>query len=89
MIPVKISSLSNSYAVVECSKEPLLIAHGGPGTETEEGEWREVEEDQRLGFGTTVTFRCDRRYGLPEGVWNRTCQLNGTWSGATPSCNSE
>jgi hypothetical protein len=75
--------------VVECSRGPLQIANGGPGMETEEGEWAQLDADTRLGFATTVTFRCNRGYVLPEGVWNRTCLLNGTWSGATPTCNSE
>ena len=78
-----------SRAVVECPRGPLQIANGDTGLETKEGEWAQLDADTRLGFGTAVIFKCDRGYGLPEGVWNRTCGLNGTWSGATPTCNSE
>jgi hypothetical protein len=73
--------------VVECPRGPLQIANGDTGLETKEGEWAQLDADTRLGFGTAVIFKCDRGYGLPEGVWNRTCGLNGTWSGATPTCN--
>jgi hypothetical protein len=73
--------------VVECPRGPLQITNGGPWMETEEGERAQLDADTRLGFATTVTFRCNRGYVLPEGVWNRTCLLNGTWSGATPTCN--
>ena len=75
--------------VVECLREPLQLENGRPGTETEEGVWTEVTPDQRLGFDTTVTFRCNEGFSLSNRELNRTCQLNGTWSKSTPTCNSE
>ncbi|XP_078683131.1 uncharacterized protein LOC144917204 isoform X5 [Branchiostoma floridae x Branchiostoma belcheri] len=38
-------------------------------------------------YGDTVTFSCDEGYEL-IGSENRTCQVDQTWSGVQPNCNS-
>lgn len=69
--------------VVECFLEPLLeIENGYPVVLTGEG------EGERLGYGAKVGFACNESYRLvAESI--RVCQLNGTWNGTQPHCESE
>ena len=36
-------------------------------------------------YNSVVTYTCDVGYTL-KGLNNRTCQLNGNWSGSVPQC---
>lgn len=38
--------------------------------------------------GVTASFTCDSCYRL-SGLFSRTCQSNGSWSGSQPMCNRE
>ena len=65
-------------AVVECPADPLQeIENGFP----------EIPEG-RLGFGVSVSFACMEGYRMVENT-HRTCQLDGTWSGHQPYCESK
>ena len=39
-------------------------------------------------FSSMASYSCDQGFGL-QGDATRTCQADGTWSGATPQCRSE
>ena len=69
-------------AAVECPLEPLQEIDNGhplvfPG-----------DSEGRLGYGISVTFECNEGYRLVQET-TRTCQLNATWDGVQPHCESE
>ena len=79
-----------SHSVVECLHQPLEMENGYPVTLTgEEGVWGEIREGEKLGYGTTVRFECNEGYRLVEEENVHFCELNGTWSGEQPDCESE
>ena len=39
-------------------------------------------------YSSMASYSCDQGFGL-QGDATRTCQADGTWSGATPRCRSE
>lgn len=46
-----------------------------------------VEHGDTL-FNTVARYNCTEGYVL-QGTANRTCQMNSTWSGTAPTCESE
>lgn len=63
--------------VVQCLHEPLEIQNGYPVLLTVEGEQR-VEEEERLGYGTRVGFRCQEHYRLMKQECNSSCNQKET-----------
>ena len=79
MIPSPLSlSFSPLFVVVECPLEPLQELENGSAN----------LPAGKLGYKVSVSFQCVQGYRLAENT-PRTCQLNGTWSGRQPHCESK
>ena len=76
---------------MECPKHPLQIENGYPVTLSTTGKGRAVsQEGERFGYGTKIAFECNEGYRLVESEEStRFCQLNGTWTGTQPHCESK
>ena len=58
----------------------LVVSCGDPGTPT-----NGVRYGNTFTYQSTVVLECDPQYKL-SGDLTRTCQADGTWSGAQPTC---
>ncbi|XP_066295929.1 sushi, von Willebrand factor type A, EGF and pentraxin domain-containing protein 1-like isoform X2 [Branchiostoma lanceolatum] len=50
------------------------------------GKSKKVKNGARLGSGHSVEYNCNEGYAMVAGDGERTCQLNGVWSGEDPVC---